>query len=318
MPGRRRPRERQPGQWRQTRQGESLCSHPPEDLVVAGFGGFVEQKAKNLLSGQNRRVQPFVASLLDGVDVRETIRHWEKVLSGRWRPSPPTWPGSGAGRSEIAMNLSTTACNLIVLILALLILLAGVAYCFINRLLRKVKEAQQKLIALATIDDLTQLYNRRYFFVRFQQELERAKRYQRPLSCLILDLDHFKQVNDTYGHLAGDQVLKEIAHILKTQCRQSDLAGRYGGEEMIVLLPETDAHGAFAIAERIREMIQNHETVSAKGQSIRVTVSIGVAHLNGAEVGAVDNPDRIVQYADDALLAAKKKGRNRIKLYQST
>lgn len=229
---------------------------------------------------------------------------------------PETISDGYAAQLGTQMNLSETACQAIVLVLALIILLAGVVYYFINRLLRKVKEAQQKLMALATIDDLTQLYNRRYFFLRFQQELERAKRYRRPLSCLILDLDHFKQVNDTYGHLAGDQVLQDIARILKTQCRQSDLAGRYGGEEMIILLPETEANGALAIAERIRELIQDHETVDGKGQPIRVTVSIGVAYLAGTEVSAVDSPDRIVQYADDALLAAKKEGRNRIKLYQ--
>jgi diguanylate cyclase (GGDEF)-like protein len=209
------------------------------------------------------------------------------------------------------MNLSETACNIIVVTLALVILLAAVAYYFINRLLQKVKEAHEKLLAQATIDDLTQLYNRRSFFRRFHQEFERAKRYQRPLSCLILDIDNFKEVNDTFGHLAGDQVLQEIAHILKTQCRQSDLAGRYGGEEMIVLLPETEDAGALAIAERIREMIADHETIDGKGQPIRVTVSIGVTYVAGTELANLDSPDRIVQYADDALLAAKKTGRNR-------
>lgn len=214
------------------------------------------------------------------------------------------------------MMLSETTCTFIVITLALIILLAGVNYIFINRLLHRVKEAQKNLMALATIDDLTNLYNRRYFFVRFNQEIERARRYQRPISCLILDIDHFKAVNDTYGHLAGDQVLQNIAYILQTQCRQSDLAGRYGGEEMIILLPETDAMGALAIAERMREMIQEHETINGKGQPIRVTVSIGVAHLTATELSSLDNLERIIQYADDALLQAKKEGRNRTKLYQ--
>ena len=207
---------------------------------------------------------------------------------------------------------------MIVLILAAIILLLGGIYYFISRLLRKINEAQRKLVELATIDDLTQLYNRRYFFERFNQEMERAKRYQRPLSCLILDIDHFKQVNDTYGHLSGDQVLIDIAQILKNNCRQSDLAGRYGGEELIILLPETDSPGAMIIAERIREMIEQHQTVDGRGEIIRVTVSMGVASLTGPELEKMDKNERIVQYADDALLRAKKEGRNRIEIYQTS
>jgi len=202
------------------------------------------------------------------------------------------------------------------LILAAMILFFGVIYYFISRLLQKINEAQQKLMALASVDDLTQLYNRRYFFERFNQEVERAMRYQRPLSCIILDIDFFKQVNDSYGHLAGDQVLIDIANILKNNCRQSDLAGRYGGEELILLLPETEANGTMIIAERIREMIEEHRTLDGKGVVIAVTVSMGVASLTGPELRNLDKRERIVQYADDALLLAKKKGRNRIELYR--
>jgi len=202
------------------------------------------------------------------------------------------------------------------LTLAAMILFFGVIYYFISRLLQKINEAQQKLMALASVDDLTQLYNRRYFFERFNQEVERAMRYQRPLSCIILDIDFFKQVNDSYGHLAGDQVLIDIASILKNNCRQSDLAGRYGGEELIILLPETEASGAMIIAERIREMIEEHQTLDGKGVVIAVTVSMGIASLTGSELKNLDKRERIVQYADDALLLAKKKGRNRIELYR--
>jgi diguanylate cyclase (GGDEF)-like protein len=202
------------------------------------------------------------------------------------------------------------------LILAAMILFFGGIYYFISRLLQKINEAQKKLMALASVDDLTQLYNRRYFFERFNQEVERAIRYQRPLSCIILDIDFFKQVNDSYGHLAGDQVLIDIAKILKNNCRQSDLAGRYGGEELIILLPETEASGAMIIAERIREMIEEHQTLDGKGVFIAVTVSMGIASLTGPELRNLDKSERIVQYADDALLLAKKKGRNRIELYR--
>jgi diguanylate cyclase (GGDEF)-like protein len=208
--------------------------------------------------------------------------------------------------------------TVILLILAGLILFFGGFYYFIGRLFRRINEAQLKLMELATIDDLTQLYNRRYFFERFNQEMERAKRYQRPLSCIILDIDYFKQVNDTYGHLAGDQVLIDIAQILRNNCRQSDLAGRYGGEELIIFLPETDSPGALIIAERIREMIEQHQTVDGRGEIIQVTVSMGVVSLTGPELGKMDKNERIVQYADDALLRAKKDGRNRIEIYQTS
>lgn len=207
---------------------------------------------------------------------------------------------------------------MIIFILAAIILVLGGVYYFISRLLRKINEAQRKLVQLATIDDLTQLFNRRYFFERFNQEMERAKRYQRPLSCLILDIDHFKHVNDTYGHLSGDQVLIDIAQILRNNCRQSDLAGRYGGEELIIFLPETDSPGALIIAERIREMIEQHQTVDDRGEIIRVTVSMGVVSLTGLELEKMDKNERIVQYADDALLQAKKDGRNRIEIYQTS
>ena len=205
---------------------------------------------------------------------------------------------------------------MLLLILAAMILFFGGIYYFISQLLQKINETQQKLVALASVDDLTQLYNRRYFFERFNQEVERAKRYQRPLSCIIMDIDFFKHVNDSYGHLAGDQVLIDIAQILRNNCRQSDLAGRYGGEELIILLPETEAGGAMIIADRIREMIEEHQTVDGKGAVIGVTVSMGVASLAGAELRNIDKNERIVQYADDALLLAKKGGRNRIEMYR--
>ncbi len=216
-----------------------------------------------------------------------------------------------------SMDLTSPIPILITVILGLLILLASGCYYYLSRLAEKVKQGQKRLLALATIDDLTHLYNRRYFFHRFHQEFERAKRYQRPLSCLILDIDHFKRVNDTYGHFAGDQVLQEIAWILQTQCRRSDLVGRYGGEEMIILLPETDATGAVAIAERIRELIKNHTVRNGQGQAIRVTVSVGVAHFSGTDLQALPTPDVIVQRADDALLQAKRRGRNRTVLFEA-
>ncbi|WP_449245041.1 GGDEF domain-containing protein [Desulfobacca acetoxidans] len=202
--------------------------------------------------------------------------------------------------------------------LAVILLVLGGLYYFIARLTRKVAAAQEKLVKMASVDDLTRLHNRRFFFEQFGQEVERAKRYRRSLSCIMLDIDHFKAINDTYGHLLGDQLLIDIAQILHDNCRLSDLAARYGGDELIVLLPETEAAGAIAIAERIRKLVAQHQIVGEKGEVIRATVSIGVASLGAGQLQDIDHYDRIIRYADDALYRAKTGGRNRTEHYQQT
>jgi len=123
---------------------------------------------------------------------------------------------------------------------------------------------------------------------------------------MMLDIDHFKKINDTYGHLAGDFVLKEIAKIVKNLIRKSDICGRFGGEEFVILLPNTKLSGAMKLAERIRETIQNH-TFDFNGKKINVTVSIGIT-----SVGVNDSYESLISRADEALYEAKEKGRNRI------
>jgi len=174
----------------------------------------------------------------------------------------------------------------------------------------------EKIRLRSVTDELTRLYNRRYFFVRVNEECERVNRYGGGwFSVLILDIDHFKQVNDTYGHLAGDEVLREIAKILKTSVRSTDVPARFGGEEFIVLLPETDLQGGLKFAERIRKKIEEY-TFKYKDKTIPVTVSIGVA-----SGGCKDNnrlPDVIIGQADKALYKAKDTGRNRVCIYDET
>ena len=123
---------------------------------------------------------------------------------------------------------------------------------------------------------------------------------------MMLDIDHFKKINDTYGHLAGDFVLKEIAKIIKDSIRKSDICGRFGGEEFVIVLPNTKLSGAMKLAERIRETIQNH-TFDFNGKKINVTVSIGIT-----SVGVNDSYESLISRADEALYEAKEKGRNRI------
>ena len=165
----------------------------------------------------------------------------------------------------------------------------------------------EQMERLATIDGLTGLVNRRTFNTQMQARLREAQRYQRPLSLLLLDIDHFKKVNDTFGHPAGDAVLRGVAQLAQAQARETDLVARYGGEEMALVLPETDARGALIIAERIRAVVAAAQHLTEQG-AIKVTLSVGVATWPGAG----EDPEALLESADKALYRAKQSGRNRV------
>ena len=169
-------------------------------------------------------------------------------------------------------------------------------------------ELMQRVSEMATMDELTGLYNRRRFQERLKIETERARRYGRDLSLLMLDIDHFKLVNDTYGHRAGDAVLADLATLMRDATRETDQVARYGGEEFVILMPETPELAAVAIAERIRETVAEHTTVAGE-VSIRFTVSAGVATLVHGEGQAGED---IVRRGDEAMYQAKRSGRNRV------
>jgi diguanylate cyclase (GGDEF)-like protein len=163
---------------------------------------------------------------------------------------------------------------------------------------------------LSITDELTGLYNYRYLQQRLEDEFERARRFERSLSLLMLDADDFKGFNDKHGHIAGDAALAELGQLLKTAVREIDVAARYGGEEFSVVLPETDAAGAFVVAEKIREMVARHGFADADGaRSVRLTVSIGVATYP-AHTG---DREGLLRQADDALYEAKHHGRDRVR-----
>ena len=166
-----------------------------------------------------------------------------------------------------------------------------------------------RLERLAHTDPLTQLLNRRALTDRLQQEMERAMRYDATLALLMVDLDHFKAVNDTHGHLVGDDVLRDVARLLRETIRTTDIAARYGGEEFLVLLPETDDGGAEAFAERIRVAVEAHPFEGGSGAVLRLTASLGVAVFPAPRV--VTAEDLLVR-ADAALYRAKADGRNRV------
>lgn len=171
--------------------------------------------------------------------------------------------------------------------------------------------ANRKLEKLSTTDALTGLANRRYLLENFTTEYERAKRYKHHLSILLIDVDHFKKVNDTYGHPCGDRVLKKTADILKKTVRSSDLVARYGGEEFVVLLPETDNAHTLVIAEKLRNEVASN-TLLCEESTLSITISIGVASY--PEIDSSD-PMQLLKAADQALYNAKNNGRNQVISY---
>jgi diguanylate cyclase (GGDEF)-like protein len=177
---------------------------------------------------------------------------------------------------------------------------------------QKMLEDQQALLEqLAREDKLTGLYNRRYFEERAQEEFLRAQRYNRPLTFLLGDLDHFKKINDRYGHAKGDLVLKKVSEMLLLHCRRSDVVARYGGEEFTVLLPETVPDDARKVAERLCTAVRTLSFPHPSGP-MSVTISFGLSSL--AEEG-VHNLHDLIDQADKALYAAKRKGRDRVECW---
>ncbi len=191
-------------------------------------------------------------------------------------------------------------------------LLMGLVVLFFRQLVKKLAEARRLLETLATTDPLTGLSNRRQIMARLEEECERIQRGGIGLSCIMLDVDHFKQVNDTYGHQQGDEVLKMIASQARASLRAYDVVGRYGGEEFIVLLPETDLETAQAVAERLHLAIQASAILkTATGQPQPTTVSLGLTQWRSG-----DTVDTLIHRADEALYRAKANGRNRIEIVE--
>ncbi|MFQ5867107.1 MAG: diguanylate cyclase [bacterium] len=168
------------------------------------------------------------------------------------------------------------------------------------------------LYELAITDGLTQLYIPRYFQFRLKEEIERTQRYGQPLSLLMIDIDHFKSVNDLYGHQTGDEVLKMIAKKLKEKIRSFDIAARYGGEEFAIITPEMDSQGAAIFAERIRTIIEETEFNGLGNMPLKVTISVGTASYTKKDIEEKISRKVFIKRADQALYRAKKQGRNQV------
>ncbi|MCC6207108.1 MAG: diguanylate cyclase [Gammaproteobacteria bacterium] len=173
----------------------------------------------------------------------------------------------------------------------------------------KLKNDQDELEKLAAYDSLTGLYNRRKFTSSLQEEITRYRNETHALSLLIIDLDHFKNINDTYGHQIGDEALRSISDVVNLHIRRNDIPARYGGEEIAIILPRTNSEEAMILAERIRQAIEEHSIEYEPGKTLCITASIGVATLDSEFM--TDND--LIQAADAALYAAKRDGRNRVR-----
>jgi diguanylate cyclase (GGDEF)-like protein len=181
----------------------------------------------------------------------------------------------------------------------------------VESLAKELKKANEKLRELAFRDDLTNLYNHRYFRELLDREVHRAERYSHVLSLIMIDIDHFKKINDTYGHPQGDIVLRSIAALFEKVIRKSDTVARYGGEEFAIILPETALKEAVVIAERLRKVIEEVE-IELENQNVKVTISLGVTTYNPTK--GRKTKEEIIDAADRALYNSKQTGRNKLSI----
>lgn len=175
---------------------------------------------------------------------------------------------------------------------------------------RQLQAANRELQRLSSTDRLTGLFNRGHWEEMLRQDYARHRRYESNAALVMFDIDHFKNINDTYGHQAGDSVIQQTADIIRLNMRDADVAGRYGGEEFVVLLPDTDRHGGLMFAERLRQSVEAH-VVTHEQHSIRFTISLGVADLSLPS----SSYTQLIEWADNALYASKAGGRNRVSCY---
>lgn len=215
---------------------------------------------------------------------------------------------------ELRASIQTTIVSFLILF-GLIVALLGLIYLLIRRDVAEHQRMETELRELATRDSLTGLYNRREMDLHLKDEVARFHRYRHPVTLMLVDIDHFKPVNDAHGHQVGDEILQWVARNLRQAVRTVDVPARYGGDELAVILPEISGRDALVLGERLRRRIAAHPFISAglAGNSIRipVTISMGLAEIS-SELGS---DEKLVQAADKALYQAKHEGRNRVVAY---
>ena len=216
--------------------------------------------------------------------------------------------------TDVQERLASNRYGIWGLSLAVSLVLLAIIFSFVRKVKKLLDEAHERIQKMAVTDELTRLHNRRYFMKRFEDEFIRSKRYSHPLSCIMLDIDFFKRVNDDYGHQAGDHVLQSLARLMEAQGRNTDVLARYGGEEFIILLPETELEGAVQVAERLRATVEAVSITLDDGRVLQVTVSLGACSLSGELLATIDDIHGLIKMADEALYQAKENGRNRVEM----
>jgi diguanylate cyclase (GGDEF)-like protein len=213
--------------------------------------------------------------------------------------------------SDIIGQIRKSKIHIIAFALVILVIVTAIILLISNHLINNLKHAEQKLMDQATRDFLTGLLNRREGLNRFQEEISKSKRKQQPLSVILLDIDYFKNINDTYGHLAGDRVLQKLAETLIITMREYDIVCRYGGEEFLLVLPDTALLEAVDIANRLRNKVARLQYAIDSKTTIGMTTSLGVAQLTGNE-----KVNSLIYRVDQALYMAKEKGRDRVQFLE--
>ena len=191
-----------------------------------------------------------------------------------------------------------------------------VMYFRIRKLENGLDDAREKLEIMTTTDELTRVFNRKHFDTLFEKELSRTRRYERDLGCLMLDIDHFRKINIKYGHQFGDQVLQDVAELIKDSLRITDVLARYGSNKFIMLLPETNIDSVMILSKRLRGLLEGR-TYGDQGKTVSITASIGIISCKPHAEKEIDM-NKIINMAEKALDSAKKGGGNRIELFSQT
>lgn len=270
-----------------------LLIHQEQGIVYANFeASRILQQSGEALVGRH---------FLDFLSETDSIRqsdYFRRCITGREmiRTKDCVMIGAEGQRTSVQVSMSPLPWEGL-----------PVIYVLLNDV-SALKASEERLRLLSITDSLTGAYNRRHFIDEAEKEIIRARRYNHATGLLLLDIDHFKRVNDTYGHAIGDEALKAFTAACQHELRSNDVLGRLGGEEFAVLLPETDGTGARLVAERIRHAVEDIGVVSEHHGIVRLTVSIGVSSCSGG----ARTVDALLSTADEALYRAKAAGRNRV------